>query len=97
MYTTEERLKAVKTQLQRYRRRRENYSQAILSGFCVLLALLLGKTILALSGIRHEGEISGMLGAIMLYEDIGSYVLVGVISFMVAVIVTLICVHYRKK
>jgi len=54
------------------------------------------KAIGSLSGGEHGGEISGMMGAIMLYENVGSYILVGIISFMAAVAITLLCIRYRK-
>ena len=96
MYTTAERLNDVKTLLKRYRRKRETRIQAGLSVLCVLLSFSLLKAIGSLSGGEHGDEISGMMGAIMLYENVGSYILVGIISFMAAVAITLLCIRYRK-
>ena len=38
-----------------------------------------------------------MYGAILLHEDAGGYVLVAVISFTVAVVITALCIKFRKK
>ena len=42
---------------------------------------------------RHHG----MYGAILLHEDAGGYVLVAVISFTVAVVITALCIKFRKR
>lgn len=97
MHTTAERLSDVKTRLQRYRRRRETRLQGGLSVLCAMLSFSLVKIMGTLSGGAHGSEISGMMGAIILYENVGGYVLVGIISFMAAVAITLLCIRYRKK
>ena len=38
-----------------------------------------------------------MYGTILLHEDAGGYVLVAVISFTVAVVITALCIKFRKK
>ena len=38
-----------------------------------------------------------MYGAILLHEGAGGYVLVAVISFTVAVVITALCIKFRKK
>jgi len=42
-------------------------------------------------------DITGMYGAILLHEDAGGYVLVAVISFTVAVVITALCIKFRKR
>ena len=42
-------------------------------------------------------DITGMYGTILLHEDAGGYVLVAVISFTVAVVITALCIKFRKK
>ena len=39
----------------------------------------------------------GMYGTILLHEDMGLYILVGTVSFTVAVIITLLCIRYREN
>ena len=38
-----------------------------------------------------------MYGTILLHEDAGGYVLVAVISFTVAVVITALCIKFQKK
>lgn len=97
MYTAAERCDRVKTRVRRYRRRREWRIQGTLGSVCVLLLFSFVKAIWMLSGGVHSGETSGMQGSIMLKENAGGYVLVGVISFMAAVVITLLCIHFREK
>ena len=47
---------------------------------------------------RSPGAVQGLNGATMLLENAGSYVLVGVICFIIAaVVVTVFCTRLRKK
>ena len=46
---------------------------------------------------RSPGAVQGLNGATMLLENVGSYVLVGVICFIAAVVVTVFCTRLRKK
>ena len=39
----------------------------------------------------------GMYGSILLHEDAGGYVLVAVVSFVTAVVFTLLCVKLRER
>ena len=38
-----------------------------------------------------------MYGTILLHEGAGGYVLVAVISFTVAVVITVLCIKFRKR
>ena len=46
---------------------------------------------------RSPGAVQGLNGATMLLENAGSYVLVGVICFIAAVVVTVFCTRLRKN
>ena len=39
----------------------------------------------------------GMYGSMLLYQDAGGYVLVGVASFTAAVVITALCMKYRNR
>lgn len=39
----------------------------------------------------------GMYGSILLHEDAGGYIMVAIISFIAAVIITFICIKYKEK
>ena len=44
-----------------------------------------------------QPEAWGVFGAMLLREDAGGYVLVAVVSFAAAVVITVLCFHLRKK
>ena len=39
----------------------------------------------------------GLYGSILLHEGASGYVVVGVLSFTAAVVITVLCIRYRKK
>ena len=46
-------------------------------------------------GPGHSAMLS-TYGAILLHEDVGGYVLAGIISFTAAVLITALCIRYRE-
>ena len=94
MYDTEKRIELVKKRMHEYHRQ-EWRTVCRLSVLCTLLFLSLVGTM----GIMQSQpiDITGMYGAILLHEDAGGYVLVAVISFTVAVVITALCIKFRKK
>ena len=79
-----------------YHRRQERRTVCRLSVLCTLLFL----SLVGAMGIMQNKPINvtGMYGAILLHEDAGGYVLVAVISFTVAVVITTaLCIKFRKK
>ena len=48
-------------------------------------------------GFRARHEVQGMTGATLLSESAGGYVLVAVISFLVAVVFTPLCVRLHER
>lgn len=95
--TTFRRMERVKTRVLQYRRRSDIYFRSVFSALCILFSFMLLNTIISLSGIEHSGEVSGMVGAVLLHENIGSYILVGIISFIIAVVITYLCIRYRQN
>ena len=67
-----------------------------LSALCLLLSVSLVEAIGAFTGSEHSAALS-MYGSILLHEDVGGYVLVGVISFIAAVVITVLCIRYRER
>ena len=95
MYDTATRVKMVKKRIRHRQREMEKHRLFGLSAICVLLSAALAGVI----GTFTETEqiaIPGLYGSILLHEDVGGYVLVGVISFTIAVIITVLCIKYRK-
>jgi len=97
MRSTEERVRMARLRAGQLERKREIRSASGLGVLCgVLLCSLIG-TIHTAVGSGQGSMASGLFGAMLLYEDAGGYVLVGVVSFMAAVVVTLLCVRAKKR
>ena len=92
MMDTGQRVKLVKSRAWQMRRRQEKHITERLSLVSVALCCCL---IYAMG--HFPGRSPGLNGATMLLENVGSYVLVGVICFIAAVAVTVFCTRLRKK
>ena len=95
MYETKTRIALVKKRMHEYHCRQERRTVCRLSVLCTLLFLsLVGAT-----GIMQSQPINvtGMYGTILLHEGAGGYVLVAVNSFTVAVVITALCIKFRKR
>ena len=96
MYDTSARVARVKVRVRQLRRRREKRAIGALSALCLLLAASLVRALSAVTGGAPAME-QGMYGTMLLYDGAGGYVLGGVVSFTVAVIVTALCMKYRNR
>lgn len=96
MYDTAKCVELVKLRAQELHRREKKRRISALSALCVILFASFVGTISAVTG---PGQLVmwGMYGAMLLREDAGGYVLVGVIAFAAAVVVTLLCIRYKEK
>ena len=94
MHDTTERIKRVKLKVRKLQRASESRLINALSVLCIILSLSLVGVIGVMTG-GSWGTISGLYGTMLLYEDAGGYVLVGVIAFVVAVTITILCLRYR--
>ena len=94
MYDTEERVSRAKEKAGRIVQKREKRIIRGLSTLCAVLSCCLAGVIEKLS---EGGEVQGMNGATLLSESTGGYVLVAVISFLVAVAFTLLCVRLHER
>lgn len=94
MYDTKTRIALVKKRMHEYHRRQERRTVCRLSVLCTLLFLSL---VGAMGIINQPINVTGMYGTILLHEDAGGYVLVAVISFTVAVVITALCIKFRKR
>ena len=84
MYDTEKRVELVKKRVhEKYRRKK------------ALSAFLVGSVHTAAGETQITAR--GMFGSILLHEDAGGYVLVGVISFSTAVMITVLCIRLRER
>ena len=96
MYDTERRVALVKQRVRENNRRRQRRGIYGLSAACMLLFAVLMQTAGMVVG-PGQPEAWGVFGAMLLREDVGGYVLVAVVSFAAAVVVTVFCIRLRKK
>ena len=94
--TAEERVAALHLRMAALRERKERRKTTALGAGCASLALCLMLLIFG-GGAGHGGTAGAYTGMTMLFEDAGPYVLLALITFMAGVIITVLCIRYRKK
>ena len=96
MYDTARRVALVKKRVRDNTRRRQRRSVYGLSAACMLLfAALIQAEGMAIE--RGQTAAQGAFGAMLLREDAGGYVLVGVVCFAAAVVITALCFRLRSR
>ena len=96
MYDTARRVELVKRQIRKNTRRRQKRGIGRLSAVCMLLFAALMQTADRVVG-QGQTAAGGGFGAMLLREDAGGYVLVGVVSFAAAVVITALCFRLKSK
>ena len=98
MYDTARRVALVKQRVRENTRRRQRRGIYGLSAMCMLLFAALMQTADRVVG-QGQTAAWGGFGAMLLREDAGGYVLVGVAAFTAAVVLTVVCMrlHEREK
>ena len=96
MYDTVRRVALVKQRVRENTRRRQRREVISLSAACILLCAALMQTA---GTVVAPGQTAawGVFGAMLLREDAGGYVLVAVVSFAAAVVITALCFRLRSK
>ena len=96
MYDTARRVTLVKQRVRENTRRRQRRGIYGLSAACMLLFAALMQTA---GTLVAPGQTAawGAFGAMLLREDAGGYVLVAVVSFAAAVVITALCFRLRSK
>ena len=96
MYDTARRVALVKQRVRENARRRQRRGIYGLSAACMLLFAALMQ---AAGTVVGPGQTAawGVFGAMLLREDAGGYVLVAVVSFAAAVVITALCFRLRSK
>ena len=98
MYETKKRVSEAKLRAAHMIEKKEKRAIRCLSALCVMLSCLLVGAIAELSGGTDKAAlVQGMNGATLLSESAGGYVLVAVISFLVAVVFTLLCERLHER
>ena len=98
MYDTARRVALVKQRVRENTRRRQRRGIYGLSAACMLLFAALMQTAGTVVG-PGQLEAWGVFGAMLLRQDAGGYVLVAVVSFTAAAVITALCfrLHEREK
>ena len=96
MYDTARRVELVKRQIRKNTRRRQKRGIGRLSAVCMLLFAALMQTA---DRVVAQGQSAawGGLGAMLLREDVGGYVLVCVVCFAAAAAITTLCFRLRNR
>ena len=96
MYDTARRVALVKQRVRENTRRRQRREAISLSAACMLLFAVLMQ---AADALIAPGQAAawGSFGAMLLREDAGGYVLVGVVSFAAAATITALCFRLRNR
>ena len=96
MYDTARRVALVKQRVRENTRRRQRREAISLSAACMLLFAVLMQAADAFA-VQGQTAAWGSFGAMLLREDAGGYVLVAVVSFAAAVVITVLCFRLRKR
>ena len=96
MYDTARRVVLVKKRAREIRRRRQRREVGSLSALCVLLLAALMRTADTVVGPGMAAA-QGSFGAMLLRQDAGGYVLVGVVAFAAAVLLTVVCMRLHER
>ena len=96
MYDTARRVALVKQRVRENTRRRQRREVGGLSAVCLLLLAALMQTV---GTVVAPGQTAawGSFGAMLLRQDAGGYVLVGVVSFAAAAAITALCFRLRIR
>ena len=96
MYDTARRVALVKQRVRENTRRRQRRGIYGLSAMCMLLCAALMQAASTAVG-QGQTAVWGVFGAMLLREDAGGYVLVAVVSFAVAAVITALCFRLRNR
>ena len=96
MYDTARRVALVRQRVRKNTRRRQQHGIYGLSAACMLLFAVLMQAVGTVAG-PGQPEAWGVFGSMLLRQDAGGYVLVAVVSFAAAVVITALCFRLRSK
>ena len=96
MYDTARRAALVKQRGRENTRRRQWRGIYGLSAACMLLFAVMMQAA-DVFAVQEQTAAWGVFGAMLLREDVGGYVLVAVVSFAAAVVITALCFRLRNR
>ena len=94
--TDKERLSSLHERVEALQRKRERRKTAAIGAAGVILGVCLFILIFT-EGSVHYGYTPGPYSGSMLFENAGGYVLVAILSFAAAVVITILCIRWKKK
>ena len=97
MQNEQERLSSLHERMERLLKKRERRRTAAIGAAGVILGVCLFILIFK-EGASGYGYTPGSYsGSMLLFENAGGYVLVALLSFLAAVVVTILCIRWKKK
>ena len=96
MYDTAKRVALVQQRVRENTRRRQWRGIYGLSAACMLLFAVMMQAA-DVFAVQEQTAAWGVFGAMLLREDAGGYVLVAVVSFAAAVVITALCFRLKSK
>ena len=97
MRNEEQRIKTMHELAYKIKRKSEKAVLKELGTVSVLLFAVLIGWLYAVDGNLHQVSGTGFTGNSLLSADVGGYVLVAVGSFIVAVVLTIVCIKFKEK
>ncbi len=97
MRTNEERIALVHRRAEALQKRRDRARVALSGVFSAVLFVSLTAAMINLIGLSPIDSVDRFTGASLLSESAGGYVLVAVVSFFAAVIITTFAIKRQKK
>ena len=93
---TQTRLRAIRRRTQIRRRRQEGCILSVLTCACLLLMTAIG-TLLEQVQLPGISTVESGYSSVLLRNGAGAYIVVGIAAFVVGVVLTLICIRWKKK
>ena len=97
MRTTEERIALLHKRANLLEKKRDRKVLSALGGLSFVLCVCLIAVLAEMNGMGHQAISGRFAGASLLGDQIGGYVLVAVLSFTAAMIITVICMRRRES
>ena len=97
MKTDSERIELMHKRARRIRNKDEFIRIAAYAAASIILLIGITAITMLESGAQHSIEGGQLVGTSMLDSNVGGYVLVAVIAFVVAVILTVVLIRYRDR
>ena len=97
MHSTDKRVAMVRARTRALARQAERRVLTGLSALSICLLTALTWTVAQYTGVEHGVSPGELTGSSLLVSSAGGYVLVAVLSFAAAVVVTTLCFRFRRK